>query len=40
MITMNTNLNKQSWTKSTLTIKDSSRFTTGDLMANSHQLYQ
>ena len=34
MVTMDTNLIKQRWTKSTLTIKDSSKFTTENLMAN------
>ena len=34
MVTMHTNLKKQSWTKSTLTIRDSSNLTTENLMAN------
>ena len=34
MVTMDTNLKKQSWTKSTITIRVSSKLTTENLMAN------
>ena len=34
MVIIDTNLKKQSWTKSTLTIRDSYKFTTENLMAN------
>ena len=34
MVTVDTNLEKQSWTNLTLTIRDSSKLTTENLMAN------